>query len=118
MPLNELRCGWCRSALDTGDAFCGHCGMRAGIKFWDHADRRNRGQMTSGTRYLCVAAYLNPRFASTVIREVLASRRAVVPSYDIDLVPIIEHCLQARKIHLARDVALTIILPAGLVDHY
>jgi hypothetical protein len=71
--------------------------------------------MTSGTRYLCVAAYLSPRFASSVIREVLATRRAVIPSHDVDLVPVIEHCLQARKIHLTRDVALTIILIAGLV---
>ncbi len=71
--------------------------------------------MTSATRYLCAAAYLSPRFASAVIREVLASRRAVVPSHGIDLAPIIAHCLLARKIHLARDAILTGILIAGLV---
>ncbi len=71
--------------------------------------------LSDPTRYLCAAAYLNTHFTNTVIGELVASHRAVVPSCDIDLVPIIRHCLSARKMQLTRDVMLSIFLLAGLV---
>ncbi len=70
--------------------------------------------MSNATRYLCAAAYLDPRFPNTVIGELIASHRAVVPSIDIDLVPIIRHCLNARRAQILRDALLTILLIGGL----
>ena len=46
--------------------------------------------------------------------ELLASHRAVAPSLGIDLIPIVRHCLSARKAQLLRDVLLTVLLIAGL----
>jgi hypothetical protein len=70
--------------------------------------------MSNVTRYLCAAAYLDPRYANAVIGEFVATHRAVVPSVGFDLGLIIRHCLNARKIQLTRDVLLTVILVAGL----
>jgi hypothetical protein len=83
-------------------------------QFFGHATARPGGPLTNSTRYLCAAAYLKPAYTNTVIRELLASRRAVAPSLGIDLVPIIRHCLSARKAQLLRDVLLTILLILGL----
>jgi hypothetical protein len=83
-------------------------------QFFGHARRRLADRVTNATRYLCAAAYLNPLFANVVLGELVASRRAVVPSLDIDLGPIIRHCLHARKMQLTRDLVLTIVLLAGL----
>ncbi len=71
--------------------------------------------MTNATRYLSAAAYLNPTYAGTVIRELVSSHRAVAPSVGIDLGPIIRHCLRARNSRLIRDAALTILLIIGLI---
>ena len=49
-----------------------------------------------------------------MIRELVASHRAVAPSLGIDLIPIIRHCLNARKAQLLRDVLLTVLLIVGL----
>jgi hypothetical protein len=45
----------------------------------------------------------------------VATHRAVAPSVDIDLGPIVRHCLQARRIALIRDSVLTAVLVLGLV---
>ncbi|HUC56981.1 MAG TPA: hypothetical protein VMA95_06245 [Streptosporangiaceae bacterium] len=82
--------------------------------FW-HAPSRPSGEMSNDTRYLCAAAYLSPAFANQVIRNVLAPHRAVVPSAGIDLGPILRHCLNARKLALVRDLALALLLIAGLL---
>lgn len=84
-------------------------------RFFDHAASRPDNPLTNATRYLCAAAYLNPSFANDVIWELLASRRAVAPSIGMDLGPVIRHCLNSRRIQLARDVILTILLVAGLI---
>jgi hypothetical protein len=73
------------------------------------------GRVTSATRYLCAAGYLAPEFANKVIGELIASHRAVAPSRGIDLEPIIRHCLKARRMKLIRDIALSVLLLAGLV---
>jgi hypothetical protein len=44
----------------------------------------------------------------------VGSHRAVVPSRGIDLVPVIRHCLKARKMQLLRDVLLAALLFLGL----
>ena len=82
--------------------------------FFRHAQGRGAGAATNATRYLCAAAYLDPTFPDQVLGELVASRRAVVPSVGIELEPIIRHCLHVRKSKLARDTLLTILLLAGL----
>jgi hypothetical protein len=84
-------------------------------QFFGHATAHPGGPLSNSTRYLCAAAYLKPAYTNTVIRELLASRRGVAPSLGIDLVPIIRHCLSARKAQLLRDVLLTILLIIGLI---
>jgi hypothetical protein len=83
-------------------------------RFFHHALGRPAGRPSNPTRYLCAAAYLNPWYANRVIGELVASHRAVAPSVDIDLAPIIGYCLHARRIALVRDIVLTILLAAGL----
>lgn len=84
-------------------------------EFFTHAAGQPSGPLSNATRYLCAAAWLNPGFANTVIGELLASHRAVVPSLGIDLVPIIRHCLNARRAQILRDLLLTVFLLAGLL---
>jgi hypothetical protein len=131
-----MRCERCGSVIEQGDAFCGSCGAPAGIagnessalrqipaaraapssgRFFFHAQPRPAGRMTNATRYLSAAAYLSPAYAGAVIRELVASHRAVAPSVGIDLGPIIRHCLRARSIQLTRDIIFTVLLIIGLV---
>ncbi len=83
--------------------------------FFGHASGRRSERLSNATRYLCAAAYLDRVFASQVIRELIASHRAVVPSVSFDLGPIIRHCLRARKIILVRDIILAVILVLGII---
>jgi hypothetical protein len=87
----------------------------SGDQFFTHAAARPSGTLSNATRYLCAAAYLNRTFANTVIGQLLASHRAVAPSLGIDLVPVIRHCLNARRAQIVRDVLLTVFLLAGLL---
>lgn len=65
------------------------------------------GGDSAATRYLCAAAHLDARFADRVVRELIEEpHRAVGPSYGIDLLPILRHCLAARRRRLWRDLAL------------
>src|SRR6266702_2634897 len=71
---------------------------------------------SAATRYLCVGAHIDPQFADRVIHDVLEERhRAVCPSRGIDLVPIVRHCLAARRRRLARDLAILAVLAASVV---
>jgi hypothetical protein len=83
--------------------------------FFSQATAQQPGPMSNATRYLCAAAYLSPLFANTVIGELVESHRAVVPSRGIDLIPIIRHCLKARKMQLVRDFLLSILLLLGVI---
>src|SRR6266508_534348 len=70
---------------------------------------------SAAIRYLCVAAHFDPQFADRVIHDVLEERhRAVCPSRGIDLVPIVRHCLAARRRRLARDLAILAVLAASV----
>ncbi|MDX6419927.1 MAG: hypothetical protein QOG28_4547 [Trebonia sp.] len=125
------RCGF---PYSDGDIFCGNCGsqrvlpavsvmepatggrrQRLGAPYFTHAAARPPEPMGNATRYLCAAAYLDPSFSNRVIRELVGSHRAVIPSRGIDLVPIVRHCLKARKMQLIRDVLLSILLSLGLI---
>ncbi|HTT51970.1 MAG TPA: hypothetical protein VMH35_11270 [Streptosporangiaceae bacterium] len=83
--------------------------------FFTHAQGRAAGKTTNATRYLCAAAYLNPGYAGTVIRELVNSHRAVPPSVGMDLGPVVRHCLRARRLQLVRDLLLSVLLLLGLI---
>lgn len=71
---------------------------------------------SAATRYLCVGAHVDPEFADQVVHDLLEERhRAVCPSRGIDLVPIIRHCLAARRRRFGRDLAILAVLAASLV---
>jgi hypothetical protein len=88
---------------------------RLGGPYFTHAAVRPPEPMSNATRYLCAAAYLDPAFTNGVIGELVASHRAVIPSRGIDLVPVIQHCLKARKMQLLRDAVLCVLLFLGLL---
>src|SRR6516225_6318121 len=83
-------------------------------QFFEHATAYPDGPLSNSTRYLCAAAYLNPAYTNTVISQLVSSHRGVAPSLGIDLIPIIRHCLNARRAQLLRDVLLTVLLIIGL----
>jgi hypothetical protein len=123
----DLRCGnpQCGTALVGDEAFCGQCGSPTeltpatlypasdGTSFFGHATARAPEPLNNATRYLCAAAYLDDTFANRVIRELVATRRAVAPSLNVDIGPVIRHCLRARRILLIRNVAVVSILALG-----
>lgn len=123
----QLRCQACHEPLAGDDLFCGSCGApaagggpgtAAAGRFFGHPSTRGTRRtdpLANATRYLCAAAYLDPPFANTVIGELLGTHRAVVPSDGIDLIPIVRHCLNARRMQLIRDVLVSLLLLAGLV---
>lgn len=82
--------------------------------FFSHATRRQAGFMTNATRYLCAAAYLSPRYAGTVIRDLVASHRAVAPSVGVDVGHVIRHCLKARNMQVTRDALIASLLVVNL----
>jgi hypothetical protein len=84
-------------------------------RFFSHAPPRPADGMSNATRYLCAAAYLSPRYAGAVIRELVNSHRAVAPSVGMDAGPVVRHCLRARRIQLSRDLVLALLLLAGLI---
>jgi hypothetical protein len=140
--MEQLKCvnSACDGTLTTDDLFCGSCGTPAPwpgtaprtsgtlngshdaqpgpadghASFFGHAPRRQAGPLSNATRYLCAAAYLDPGFANRVIDHLIASRRAVAPSLNCDIGPVIRHCLRARKNILIRDLALTAIVLLAL----
>ncbi|MBX7267047.1 hypothetical protein KIF24_14120 [Micromonospora sp. Llam7] len=62
---------------------------------------------TEATRYLCVAAHVDETFADRLLYEVLGDElRAVAPSVDFDLSPVLRHCLAARRRRRRRDLLL------------
>ena len=101
---------------DSVDGYAGE-----GANFYSHAVPLPRDPhvqsnfMSSATRYLCAGAYLDWRFANRVIRNLIGSHRSVAPSADIDLIPIIRHCLKARKLRLTKDIILTLTLLLGIL---
>ncbi len=95
---------------DAGPALAG-----AGVPFFSHESPRRPGPLTNATRYLCAAAYLDNKFANQVIGELIATRRAVAPSLNMDLGPIIWHSQRARRILLIRNIVLAAILLLGFI---
>ncbi len=68
------------------------------------------------TRYLCVGGELDEAFARLVIGELIADRfRVVAPSYGVDVVPVVQHCIRAQRRRAIRDVALSALLVVELI---
>jgi hypothetical protein len=89
----------------SGDAFA----------FFSHEPPRRSSRLSNATRYLCAASYLDDRFANRVIRELITTRRAVAPSLEVDLGPVLWHCQRARRNFLIRSIVLVVIVVLGLV---
>ena len=72
------------------------------------------------TQYLCASAHLDEKFAREVIRNVVEEEhRAVAPSFGVDLVTVVRHCLAARDRKVVRDLFLTMLAIAlGIVAAY
>ncbi|GLY19625.1 hypothetical protein Kisp01_66390 [Kineosporia sp. NBRC 101677] len=65
---------------------------------------------SEATRYLCVGAYLDRNFRRRVMSEVLgAEHRAVAPSYGIDIIPVLRHCLRAQTRERLRNIAFAVL---------
>lgn len=120
----------CRGMLIPGDQFCGDCGTpvlngerdtqaevqgtQNSTAFFSHHPRIPAMGLSNATRHLCAAAYLDRGFANRVVAELISSRRSVAPSVDIDLGPVIRHCLRARRNLLIRDLLLIVVVVIGL----
>ena len=62
---------------------------------------------TNATRHLSAGAYLDPDFCRTALGEVYHQpRRVVAPSYGVDPVTVLGHCLRARRALVVRDALL------------
>ncbi len=125
----------CRGPILAADRFCGNCGTPAPDvrrapqpatahvtveplsqePLFSHEPPRRPGPLSNATRYLCAAAYLNDNFANQVIWQLLATRRAVAPSINFDVGPVLRHCLRARRNLLIRNIVLMVIVIAGLI---
>jgi hypothetical protein len=82
---------------------------------WDDwtaaARRRHRAARSAATRYLCFAAQTDEDFAVAAVHALLRERqRHVAPSYGIDILPILRHCLRAQWRHTLRDLTLLLLL--------
>jgi hypothetical protein len=68
------------------------------------------------TRYLCVAARTDERFAEEVVSGMLSGDlRAVAPSVGFDLRPVLLHCLAARRQRYVRDGTMVVIGAVALI---
>ncbi|MDG4833601.1 hypothetical protein O7627_30470 [Solwaraspora sp. WMMD1047] len=91
-------------------------GQRTTPYFYTPAPAPPPPSFSTTTRLLCSAAYLDHGFARTVIDEVVENeQRAVAPSADFDLEPVVRHSYRARKMLFVRDLVLTGLLLAGLI---
>jgi hypothetical protein len=70
--------------------------------------------VSSTTRYLSGAAYVDQKYAEIVIDEMIGqSHRAVAPTLGFDLVTIVRHCFRAQRLWLRQNALLTAILLLG-----
>ncbi|WP_061294633.1 hypothetical protein [Herbidospora cretacea] len=72
--------------------------------------------LSNSTRYLSAGAYIDAEFRDAVIDELLGDRhRAVAPSHGrTDARTVLMHCLRARRVTVARDAVISLLLLLGL----
>ncbi|MFI6278926.1 hypothetical protein [Streptomyces sp. NPDC050988] len=67
-------------------------------------------ETTQVTRNLCAAAYNHPSFRDEVIHHLVDGReRVLAPSFGVDVVAVVWHCLRSRRIEAYREVAVVIL---------
>lgn len=72
--------------------------------------------MTSTTRYLSGAAYVDEKYAEAVVDELVAhSHRAVAPALGYDVPTVIRHCFRAQRLWLVQNALIFGILLAGVI---
>jgi len=70
--------------------------------------------ISSTTRYLSGAAYVDQSFAERVIDELVAqSHRAIAPTIGYDIVTVVRHCFRAQRLWLAQNALVVVLLLAG-----
>ncbi len=70
--------------------------------------------ISSTTRYLSGAAYVDQSFAERVVDELVAqSHRAIAPTIGYDIVTVIRHCFRAQRLWLAQNALVVVLLVAG-----
>jgi hypothetical protein len=86
---------------------------------FSHGDgvTRDRGaRLSSTTRYLSGAAYVDEAYAELVVDELVAnSHRAVAPSLGYNITTVVRHCFRAQRLWLIQNAIITAILILGLV---
>jgi hypothetical protein len=86
---------------------------------FSHGDgvvRNRAGRISSTTRYLSGAAYVDEEYAEKVVDELVASsHRAVAPSLGYDVTTVIRHCFRAQRLWLVQNAVITAILVLGLI---
>src|SRR3954452_6857896 len=71
---------------------------------------------SAATRHLRAGAYLDEGFRDETLRQGdYQPRRIVAPSYGFQLVPVLWHCLRARRADIIRDVAIVALLLMALI---
>src|SRR4051812_18141755 len=82
----------------------------------DGATHHEHDQISSTTRYLSGAAYIDETYADTIIDELVGgSHRAVVPAIGYDVITVVRHCFRAQKLWLTQNAIVTALLVVGLV---
>jgi hypothetical protein len=73
-------------------------------------DTINPDALSHATRYLCVAARIDDKFADGVFAELFGDElRAVAPSFGFDVRTVAYHCLAGRRHRRTRDIILVVI---------
>lgn len=82
----------------------------------DGVIRNRANRISSTTRYLSGAAYMDETYAELVVDELVASsHRAIVPSLGYDVTAVIRHCFRAQRLWLIQNAVITALLVVGLV---
>ncbi|MGX6603602.1 hypothetical protein ACWKSP_15880 [Micromonosporaceae bacterium Da 78-11] len=77
--------------------------------------RNPGGRISSTTRYLSGAAYVDEKYAEVVVDELVGeSHRAVAPSLGYDVTTVVRHCFRAQRLWLVQNALITAILLVGL----
>jgi hypothetical protein len=96
------------SNADDGPAVRGFSHAPAG-------DPAHGGAMSSTTRYLSGAAYVDEKYAQQAVDELVGqSHRAVVPALGYDVSTVLRHCFRAQRLWLEQNFLVCAILIAGL----
>lgn len=67
-------------------------------------NRKTEDGSSDTTRYLCAAAYLDRGFCNKVLDEIFEeSHRFTAPSFGVDVVQVVKHCLAANRLNRTLD---------------